>query len=106
MKTLQFKALFFINYKFKICIINVQDYDEFTFYTTKRMNPEFNHPMPPYCLYDKNTGQVVVSATNKQQLFENYNNFSEQYSIIRDLSWYKHFVERYQILKRKELENE
>ena len=102
MKKVQFKARFTINGEPKLFTINGEEYDEFTYYTSKRMNAEFNYPMASYCLYDKNTGLVVAFGKTKNELFENYKNLSDKYASVRNSERYKIRIYYYERLKRYE----
>ena len=102
MKKVQFKAQFNINGEIKLFTINGEKYDEFTYYTSKRMNTEFNYPMSSYCLYDKNTGLLVAFGISKQELFENYKNASDRYASVRNSREYRTYIDRYERLKKAE----
>ena len=75
--------------------------DEFTYYTSKRMNTEFNRPMSPYCLYDKNTGLLVARGETKNELFENYKKVSDRYDSVRNSREYRTYIDRYEALKEE-----
>ena len=105
MKKVQFKAQFNINGEIKLFTINGEKYDELTYYTSKRMNTEFNHPMSSYCLYDKNTGLAVAYGKTKNELFENYKKVSDKYASVRNSREYRTCIDRYERLKKAE-ENE
>ena len=100
MKKVQFKAQFKINGEPKLFTLNGEEYDEFTYYTSKRMNAEFNYPMSSYCLYDKNTGLVVAFGKNKNELFENYKKLSDRYASVRNSRGYRIRIDYYEGLKR------
>lgn len=102
MKTLQFKEIYSINGETKLRTINVKGNDTYTYYSSTRMNPELKHSMAPYCLYDKNTGQLLVSAYSKQSLFEEYNKmFMNFYSFTKSFR-YIYYTTRYKQLKQQE----
>ena len=102
MKKVQFKAQFNVDGEFKLFTLNGEEHDEFTYYTSKRMNTEFNRPMSPYCLYDKNTGLLVAYGETKNELFENYKKVSDKYASIRNTREYRTYIDHYERMKRSE----
>lgn len=79
-----------------------EEYDELTYYVSPRTNKDFNFK---YSLYDKNTGLMICSATNKQELIDKYNKVTERYTQVRESAHYKKYIEKYEQLKRGGNEN-
>ena len=100
MSKVQFKAQFNVDGDIKLFTLNGEEHDKFTYYTSKRMNTEFNRPMSPYCLYDKNTGLPVAYGKTKNELFENYKKVSDRYDSVRNSREYRTYIDRYERLKK------
>lgn len=101
MKKLQFKAQFMNNGERTLYALNGEEYDEFTYYTSKRMNAGLKYPISPYCLYDKNTGLTVACGNSKQELFEKYKAVTDRYAKCRNSNEYSKIIEQYEQLKEK-----
>lgn len=110
MKTIQFKIQYrsiirdTLHATRTLRTIKVKEYDEFTYYTSQRMNPEVNFGALSYYLYDKYTGIFVVRASSKEKLFRLYNSITKRYRIFRESGRYQEEIEFYEQLKREEIE--
>lgn len=79
-----------------------EEYDEFVYYVSPRINKDFKFS---YYLYDKNTGVMVCTGKNKQELINKYNNITEKYARVRESKHYQKYIEQYEELKKEENKN-
>ena len=75
-----------------------EEYDEFVYYVSSRINIDFKYP---YSFYDKKTGLMVCTGKNKRELIDNYNNLNKTYARVRGYECYKKYIERYEQLKKE-----
>ena len=56
-----------------------EEYDEYVYYVSPRINIDFRYP---YSFYDKKTGLMVCTGKNKQELINKYNEVKERYKTL------------------------
>lgn len=102
MKKVKFKAIFYDYGKDRLHTLNGEEYDEFTYYTSIRMNPDFKFSIG-YALYDKKTGLAVVIAKSKREAIEKYIKVAKRYENIRNSKNYLKQIKRYEKLLKETL---
>lgn len=75
--------------------ILVEDYNELVYYVSPRFNKDIK---TSYAFYDKQTGLIVCSGKNKQELINNYNRVEERYNQLRNSIDYKKIIKKYEEL--------
>lgn len=82
-----------------------EDFDEFTWYVTKRFKGNEDKLIWSCALIDKQTGLMVVNGKNKQAVLNAYEKAQDRYEKTRSAEYYKKLIEEYQELLKGE-ENE
>ena len=75
-----------------------EEYDEYVCYVSPRTNKDFKFK---YSFYDKNTGLMVCTGKNKQELINKYNEVKDRYKNLFGGKLYKECIEKYEQLKKE-----
>ena len=72
-----------------------EEYDEFVYYVSPRINLDFKYP---FSFYDKKTGLMVCTGKNKKELINKYNEVKDRYKNLFGGKLYKEYIEKYEQL--------
>lgn len=100
MKKILFKIIGNKNGKLTLQDVIAEVYDEFVYYVSPRMNRGLKYG---FYLYDKKTGLVVCSNSNKQALIDSYKNINKKYAEIRKSEFYQRAIKQYEELKKNQI---
>lgn len=98
MKKIVFKIISHNNSVMTLVDVNAEEYDEFVYYVSPRMNKDLKIS---YSLYDKKTGLLVCSSTNKKTLIDSYKYINKKYAKIRESEFYQIAIKQYERVKKE-----